>query len=269
MVSGPSARDPAAVLGAPVRDADRRPLGTVEQVYVDPADGRARWVLLDGDLVGGRPALVPVEGARLAAGWLEVPFDARAIAGAPHHEPGRELSPADEDEVLAHYRRHARRPVPGGPATAHPGGDTGGGKPAGDAPADRDVEAGQTVVRSEERLRVGLERRETGRVRIRTTIRSETVTRTVEVRHDEVEVHREPIADGAPVLGGGPAGVVPAALSPQVLDLVLYAERAVAVTETVPVERIVVGTRTVVGTETVSAELRREQVDLDVSDGSG
>ncbi len=256
------------MLGAPVRDADRRPLGTVEQVYVDPADGRARWVLLDGDLVGGRPALVPVEGARLAAGWLEVPFDARAIAGAPHHEPGRELSPADEDEVLAHYRRHARHPGADGPVTAPPEGDAADGGPARDAPADRDVEAGQTIVRSAERLRVGLKRRETGRVRIRTTIRSETVTRTVEVRHDEVEVLREPIADGVPAVAGGPGGAVVVELSPQVLDLVLYAERAVAVKETVPVERIVVGTRTVVGTETVTAELRREQVDLDVSDAT-
>lgn len=256
------------MLGAPVRDADRRPLGTVEQVYVDPADGRARWVLLDGDLVGGRPALVPVEGARLAAGWLEVPFDARAIAGAPHHEPGRQLSPADEDEVLAHYRRHARHPTSGGPAAAPSESGAGDGGPADDSSADRDVEAGQTIVRSEERLRVGLERRETGRVRIRTTIRSETVTRTVEVRHDEVEVLREPIADGVPA-AGGPGGAVAMELSPQVLDLVLYAERAVAVKQTVPVERIVVGTRTVVGTETVSAELRREQVDLDVSDGRG
>jgi hypothetical protein len=41
----------------------------------------------------------------------------------------------------------------------------------------------------------------------------------------------------------------------------------VAAKETVPVERVQLGTETVTGTETVSAEVREEQIELDTDAG--
>jgi hypothetical protein len=47
----------------------------------------------------------------------------------------------------------------------------------------------------------------------------------------------------------------------------LHEERAVAGTETVPVERVRLGTETVRGEETVEADVREEHIDLDADQG--
>ncbi len=51
------------------------------------------------------------------------------------------------------------------------------------------------MTRSEEQLRVGTERVEAGRARLRKYVTTETETRTVPVSHEEVRVEREPITD--------------------------------------------------------------------------
>ena len=48
---------------------------------------------------------------------------------------------------------------------------------------------------SEEQLRVGTERREAGRARLRKYVVTENVTQTVPVQREEVRVEREPITD--------------------------------------------------------------------------
>ncbi len=51
------------------------------------------------------------------------------------------------------------------------------------------------MTRSEERLNVGTEKQETGRVRLRKHVVTENVTTTVPVSHEEVILEREPITD--------------------------------------------------------------------------
>jgi uncharacterized protein (TIGR02271 family) len=118
------------------------------------------------------------------------------------------------------------------------------------------------MTRSKEELRVGTETREAGRARLRKYITSETVSRTVPVSHEEVVVEREPIteANRGNALSGGD-------LTEEEHEVVLTEERAVAAKETVPVERVKLGTQTVTGTETVQAEVREEHIDLDTDAG--
>ena len=112
------------------------------------------------------------------------------------------------------------------------------------------------MTRSEERLHVGTEQVETGQARLRKYIVSETVTQTVPVSHEEVVVEREPITDAnrdAAMSGGE--------LTEEEHEVTLHAERPVVAKETVPVERVRLGTETVTGTEQVSEEVRKEQIE--------
>ena len=240
--------DPGVLLGAPVSGAGQVDLGSVHQVYLDNVTGLPQWVAVQGPvgtLTGSGVSLVPLEGAWLEAGCLCVPYPARAVAGAPFHDPGDELSPAVEDELRAHYRAA--------------GADTG----TGVAPQEPPITSTDTVVRSAERLRVDIDRQEIGRARVRRYITSETVRRTVPVRYEEIVVHREAItASGQPVASSVPGE---AGLSEEVHEIVLHGDHVVAEKEIVPVERITVGIRDIVDERVVTAELRTEQVEVDMS----
>ena len=111
---------------------------------------------------------------------------------------------------------------------------------------------------SEEQLRVGTERREAGRARLRKYVVTENVTQTVPVQREEVRIEREPISD---------ADVADATSGPSISEeeheVVLHEERPVVETETVPVERIRLGTETTTDQETVSEEVRKERVEVD------
>ncbi|WP_432499193.1 YsnF/AvaK domain-containing protein, partial [Kineococcus auxinigenes] len=114
------------------------------------------------------------------------------------------------------------------------------------------------MTRSKEELHVAKESREAGRARLRKYITSETVTRSVPVNREEVVVEREPITEanrGAAMSGGD--------LTEEEHEVTLHEERAVAAKETVPVERVRLGTQTVQEEQSVSAEVREEHIDLD------
>lgn len=59
------------------------------------------------------------------------------------------------------------------------------------------------MTRSEERMHVGVERRETGRARLRKYVVTEDVEQTVPLRHEEVRIEREPITDANRVTRSG------------------------------------------------------------------
>lgn len=111
---------------------------------------------------------------------------------------------------------------------------------------------------SEERLNVGTQRREAGRARLRRYVVTENVTQTVPVQREEVRLEREPITEvnrGAAVSGSE--------ISEDEHEVVVHEERPVVQKETVPVERVWLGTETVTEQETVDGEVRKERVDLD------
>lgn len=116
------------------------------------------------------------------------------------------------------------------------------------------------VTRSEERLRVDVERRPYERVRVRRTVVTETVQVQVQVRREELHVEREPIPDPAGAVdvtgaGGAPTGGV--------LEIVLHEERPVVGVQAVPVERVRVVTEVVTADQVLSGDVRSERVDLD------
>ena len=114
------------------------------------------------------------------------------------------------------------------------------------------------MTRSEERLSVGTTSEEAGRARLRKYVVSENVTQTVPVSHEEVRVEREPITDAN--MGNAMDGP---AISEEEHEVTLHAERAVVDKEAVPVERVRMDKTTVTEQEQVSADVRKEQIEVD------
>ncbi|PZT90346.1 MAG: hypothetical protein DI630_31030 [Gordonia sp. (in: high G+C Gram-positive bacteria)] len=113
------------------------------------------------------------------------------------------------------------------------------------------------MTRSEEQLRVGTEQVETGRARLRKHIVTEQVTKTVPVSHEEVTVTREPITEAnvGDALAGGE-------LTSEEHEVVLTGERVVTSKETVPVERVSLGTKTVTDQQQVTEDVSHEEIEL-------
>jgi uncharacterized protein (TIGR02271 family) len=83
-------------------------------------------------------------------------------------------------------------------------------------------------------------------------------TVSVPVSHEEVRLEREPITDGN--VGDALDGPD---ISEEEHEVVLTEERPVIAKETVPVERVRIGTETKTDTEQVSAEVRKEEIELE------
>jgi uncharacterized protein (TIGR02271 family) len=114
------------------------------------------------------------------------------------------------------------------------------------------------MTRSEERVRAGTRTEEVGKARLRKHIVTEQQQVTVPVSHEEVRVEREPITEA----NRGDAMAGPE-LTEQEYEVTLHADKATVTKETVPVERVRLGTEKVTEQETVVAEVRKEQIDVE------
>jgi PRC-barrel domain len=95
--------DPARLNGTTVIGGDGEKLGSVDAVYYDNATDKAEWVAVRGGLFGTRVSLVPLRRADFAGDELHVPFDKVQVKNAPHHDPGRDLSAAEEADLYRYY----------------------------------------------------------------------------------------------------------------------------------------------------------------------
>jgi uncharacterized protein (TIGR02271 family) len=244
--------DLGAITGAPVHGRDNAKLGTVHAIYYDNDTNKPEWAAVKGGIFGSQVSLVPLTQANWDGRALTVPFDKDALKNAPHHDPEAAINEADEDELYRHYGMSTDRAVPdqGDPRQDR------AGEPGVEG---RDISGPTTdeaMTRSEERLRVGTEQRESGRARLRKHIVTEHVSTTVPVSHEEVTVEREPITDAnrAEAMSG-------ADLSEEEHVVTLTEQRVVVGKETVPVERVRLGTETVTEQQQVDETIRKEQIE--------
>ena len=87
------------------------------------------------------------------------------------------------------------------------------------------------------------------------------MTQTIPVTHEEVRIEREPITDAnAAAATDGPA------ISEEEHEVTLHAERPVVDKETVPVERVRLGTEQVTEQHEVNESVRKEQIETDGAD---
>ena len=122
-------------------------------------------------------------------------------------------------------------------------------------------ETDEAMTRSEEELRVGTQRRETGRARLRKYITSEPVQETVSTQREEARLEREPITDAnLDQATGGPE------LSEEEHEVTLAAEEPVAEKRVVPKERVRLDKDTVTEERQVSEEVRQERIEAEGDD---
>jgi uncharacterized protein (TIGR02271 family) len=264
------------------RDGEK--LGKIDQLYADSDGGSPTFVTVSTGLFGSNTTFVPVGDAHLQGDDLAVPYTKDQVKDAPNVAPDGELSVDEEDRLYAHYgigsgQSYADTEVSDG-ATLSGGGVQTGTTTTGTA-ADttstgttagavgHDTSGPTTdsaMTRSEEQLRVGTQKVEAGRARLRKYVVTEDVTTTVPVSREEIRVEREPITDA----NRGAAYDGPA-ISEEEHEVVLTEERPVVAKEAVAVERIRLDKETVTEQQTVTDSVRKEQVELegDTRTGAG
>jgi thioredoxin reductase len=114
------------------------------------------------------------------------------------------------------------------------------------------------VVRSEERLRAGTELKVSGRAVLRTYIVTETVTQTSQVRHKEFRVDYEAVTDAEAT------SKAEVAFDDRVVEVVSHREVPVVQMEVIATERVRMHVDTITKQMGVSANLSKEQLELDV-----
>ena len=215
-------------------DRNGAKIGKVGHIYVDDQTGQPLWVTLITGMLGTKQSFAPLYGSRTSDGNLQLAVSKDMVSDAPDVEATDHIEDSENDDLHTYYREYL-----GGAAQ-----DTSG--PTTD----------EAMTRSEERLHVGTEQVEAGRARLRKYVVTENVTQTIPVSHEEVRLEREPITDanrGAAMSGSD--------ISEEEHEVTLRAERPVVAKETVPVERVRLGTETVTTDHQVSESVRKEQID--------
>lgn len=238
-----------------VYDSDGDKVGKVDVVFEDVHSGQPEWVAVKTGLFGSKSSFVPLVNTQLEGDSLRVPYDKNQIKDAPSFDTTKKLSEQDEDQLYQYYEglgmslgtATTRTTRTAGTAT----GETG---TVGHDTSGPDTDDAMT--RSEEQMRVGTERVETGRARLRKYIVTEQVTQSVPVSHEEVRIEREPITDA-----NRDAALDGPELSEEEHEVALHAERPVLQKETVPVERVRLETEAVAGQARVDETLRKEQIE--------
>jgi uncharacterized protein (TIGR02271 family) len=274
-------------------------IGGIGQIYVDDSTGEPSWVTAKTGLFGTSESFVPLEGANISGGNIQVGYDKDKVKGAPRIDADGKLSPEEEEQLYSYYGLGSGTSTTdanyttsdsgadyattgtadsGADYTAGTTSDSGADYATAGTTADRgaDYETDRAVghdtsgpttddamTLSEERLNVGTQTQEAGRARLRKYVVTENVTQTVPVSREEVRLEREPITDAN--VGDATSGPD---ISEEEHEVVLHEEVPVVQKDAVPVERVRLNTETVTEEQTVSEEVRKEQIDTDTDTGT-
>jgi uncharacterized protein (TIGR02271 family) len=197
-------------------------------------------------------SFVPLAEATMTDAGLSLPFTKDRVKDAPKVSPDEgHLSDEDEQMLFEYYGL-----LYDGPAGRN-GDDTGdvGGAVGRDVSGPTTDEA---MTRSEERLDVGIQRQESGRVRLRKYVETEHVQTTVPVQRERAVVEREPItSDNFDAATSGPE------ISEEEHEIILHEETPVVGTHAEPVERVRLAKEQRTEQETVSGEVRKERIETE------
>ena len=275
-----------------VVDKAGEPVGTIEEIYQDQLSGEPEWALVHTGLFGSRSHLVPLTGASPDGEDVRVQVLKVQVDAAPTLEATEELSPHLERRLFAHYGMHYAEPSPETaiagqarapidrtangravddgqvvPTASRPAAARAAAPDLADQPAPprpepgADSRASEAITRSEEELRIGLERRARGRVRLRKYVVTEQVQKTVPVRREVLRVEREPITEPSR------QGTLPESrITEEEHEVLLYEEQPIIEKRVVPKERVRLHTEVVEDQREISDELRKEQIETDTRD---
>ena len=230
---------------ATVYDKDGEKVGSLSQIYLDDVTNEPSWATVNTGLFGMSESFVPLEGASARGEDLHIGYTKVQINDAPGIDEDHHLEPADEDRLYEYYAMHGS-----GRATA----DMDDDKHVGHDDLNIGTNEDSSLIRSEERLNVGVEAQE-HKVRLRKYTVTENVTETVPVTHEEVRVERVPLGEDA-----GPGHIDDEG---DVAEMTVRDERVVVDKETVAVEEVRLGKASHTEQEQVSGEIRKEQIETE------
>lgn len=256
------------IIGTTAYDRDGDRIGKVGQVYFDDDTDQPKWITVHTGFFGTHESFVPLQSADFAGDRVVIGYDKAKVTDAPRIGEDRHLSREEEQQLYRYYELDY-------------GGWGGGGQYEGrhergagyqdraegrhEGAVGHDISGPTTddaMTRSEERLNVGTETQERGRVRLRKHVVTEQQQMTVPVSREEVRLEREPITEANRAASyDGPA------ISEEEHEVTLREERPVVEKEAVPVERVRLGKETVSEQETVGGEVRKEEIDVDDATG--
>ncbi|MFJ3065806.1 DUF2382 domain-containing protein [Rothia terrae] len=247
---------------------DGEKIGKVGEVYLDADSSQPTFVTVATGLFGSNETFVPLNDAQYKGDEIVVPFSKDFVKDAPNIAEDGELSPAEEQRLYEYYSLNNGTYANDTTRTETTATGVAGTGVAGDRDARvdadrRDVHAhtdanNGDVVAHEERLNVSTNTsaRETGKVRLRKVVHSETETVEVPVRREEIVVERTNVNDGKVVDGYD----FDSAEASADVTVTAHEERPVVSTETVATERVSVGKEVHTDTERVSGEVRKEEI---------
>lgn len=258
---------PQELVGTEVYDQEGQKVGRIGTVYLNEESHQPEWVTVRTGLFGHKESFVPLAGAETAADGLHVGWAKDMIKDAPHSNAEGRLSTEESTELYRHYGLPTQRDG-GRRAKGQQTGQTGRAGQQNMRTDQRiDERAGQrdarkntgrtddhTMTRSEERLEVGTERVESGRVHLRKYVVTEEQQVSVPVTHEEVRLVREPMARGEK-----------ATIAEDDQEIVLHEDRPVVQKKTVPVEKVSAHTEQVTEQRNVSGTVRQERIEVDDS----
>jgi uncharacterized protein (TIGR02271 family) len=243
-------QDYTSWIGNEVVDQAGDKVGKVSNIFLDDTTGEPEWLAVSTGMFAKRSSFVPLEGATANGDHLVIGWDKNTVKDAPQVDDDGDghISPEEEEALYRYYGREQ-------PVAAVADSTT-------DAPAAPPVNTGDdAMTRSEEEVRTGTRREETGRARLRKYVVTETVTQTVPVSHEEVVVEREPITDA-----DREAALAGAEITESEHEVILHAETPVVEKTVVPVERVRLAKETISEEQTVSTDVRKERI---VQEGVG
>jgi uncharacterized protein (TIGR02271 family) len=221
------------VLGSTAYDSAHDTIGRIGHVYVDRQTGQPEWMTVQTGMVGGgRESFVPLEPAEVRNNEVVVPFDKKRIGNAPNIQADAAGNLSEQDEVQLYSYYGMQHPT---------------------IPAQTVKDGAMT--RSEERLRVGTQTHETGRVHLRKYVVTEDQQQTVPVHKEKVRLEREPITDQN-------RGQAMPDISEADYEVVQREEQPVVAKETVPKERVRLAKDETTEQQTVGGQVRKERVDV-------
>jgi uncharacterized protein (TIGR02271 family) len=238
-------------------DAEGAKIGKIHEIYVDRDTGQPEWLAVSTGMFGTKVSFVPLTGATAQGDRLVSRWSKDRVKEAPNAEADGELSQDEEARLYRHYglsygEERSSSGLPEGQAR----GGTDTRTDAGHDTSGPNTDSAMT--RSEEEMRVGTRREQSGTARLRKWVETEHVSESVPVQREQVRVEREPITEA----NRGAATSGPE-ISEEEHEVTLYEETAVAEKVAVPKERIRLEKDVVTDQEQVEGEVRKERIEVD------
>jgi uncharacterized protein (TIGR02271 family) len=245
--------------GREVASSDGDKIGTSQEIYLDTDSGEPEWGTVTTGLLGTKQSFVPLAEADPSGDRVVVPYTKDQVKDAPSIDPDDELSVQEEQELYRHYGIAYEGQACSGGGRRKSGRESASRESVGRDTSGRTTDDATT--RSEEELRVGSERRERGRARLRKYVVTEQEQHTIPVEREEVRVEREPVTDeNVEAATSGPD------ISEAEHEVTLHEEQPVVEKRTVPKERVRMDKEAVTDEREVSEEVRKERVEVEGDD---